>query len=441
MGRLVLASALLLLAAAGDAYAGPTRKVQVESEPPGASVYIDDIDAGAACESTPCEISVPLGSHTLIVRLDKYEPEVVEVDVVKGKRPLQQSIKLKSAIATIKVDSPRGATVRIDDEDKGKAPIEITTSAAEPHHVVVSLSGKSVFDDIVEVATGDIYPVKPKMASASTDDSATVTDDDGEGGGGGGGSGGGTGGSTGITDSTESGPRSAYVSGGVAFDIGFRHFTYQEAMTNNLREETEGGQVMGGPAVELWPGRMLGVGPLHGMSLFARLQFPISGQTVEGGDLMGTVQTEWSSFEASLRQRWVFGSFGIEASGGYVQDVLTFKTSDSRDLDKMPDANYQSIRLGGKLAYQAGSVEPYLAAENRIVMSGGVVGQRFEQSKCSGLRGSLGLGLAFGAFTARAEGTLMSYSWQFAYEPGAPAQAKSATDSIRLISMTLAYSY
>jgi len=211
-------------------------------------------------------------------------------------------------------------------------------------------------------------------------------------------------------------------------------------MTNNLRDESEGGQVMDGPAVELWPGRMAGVHFLRGLSLFRRAQFPIAGQTVEGS-LMGTVKTKWSSFEVSLRQRWVFGSFGIEASGGYVQDVLTFKAADSRDLDKMPDANYQSVRLGGKLAYEAGAVEPYVAAENRIVMSGGVVGQRFDQSKCSGLRGSVGLGLALGSFTARAEGTLMSYSWQFAYQPGAPAQAKSATDSIRLISMTLAYSY
>ncbi|HEY5945387.1 MAG TPA: PEGA domain-containing protein [Kofleriaceae bacterium] len=448
MGRLVLAGALVM-AAMGSAHAGPTRKVQIDSEPPGATVYIDDIENGVKCEQTPCTIDVPLGSRLIILRLDRYEAEVAEVDVTRGKRPLQQKFKLKSAIGTIRVDMPKGAAVRVDDEDKGKAPVEVQTAAGEAHHVVVSFNGKPVFDDVVEVATGDEFVVKPKMAAGSTavaDSDATVTDDDdnSEGGGGGGSSGGGNAGSTKITDNNKesSTPRSAYLNAAAAFDVGFRHFTYGQAMSNNLREETEGGQVMGGPAIEVWPGRMLGVGPLRGLSLFVRLQFPVAGQSVEGGDLMGTVKTKWSSYEFSLRQRWVFGGFGVEASGGYVQDTMTFAATVVGDLDKMPDANYQSVRLGGKLAYMTEQVEPYVSAENRIVLSGGPLGDRFDTAKASGLRGSVGLAMKFGAVAANVAGTLMNYSWQFTYDgQNDVAQAKSATDAVKLISLQLGYSY
>jgi hypothetical protein len=427
------------VAAMGIAHAGPTRKVQVDSEPPGAAVYLNDVDSGPVCDATPCTFSAPIGVSTIIIRLDKYEPEISELDVPKGKRPLQQRYRLKGAVGTIVFDSPKGATIRIDEVDKGRVPARIDVSA-EAHHVVIAHNGKNVFDDIIEIATGDEFTVKPKMVGSSDDDSTTIIDDDEENGGGGGGGGGG-GASSEITGSTDTSPRPVYIAASAAFDVGFRHFTYDQALTSNLREETEGGQVIGGPAIELWPGRMAGIGPLRGLSLYGRLQFPVAGQTVEGGDLMGTVTTKWSSFEASLRQRWMFGPFGVEVSGGFVQDRFTFDATVGNDINLMPDTNYQSVRLGGKLAYTAGSVEPYVTAENRIVMSGGPVGERFRDAAVTGLRGSVGLAFTFGSITARAEGTLMNYNWTFAYEPGDMAQAQGATDAIQLISMALGYNY
>ena len=436
MGRLVLIGTLVVTSL-GVAHAGPTRKVQVESEPPGAAVYLNDVDSGPVCEATPCTINAPIGTSIIILRLDKYEPEITELDVPRGRRPLQQTYKLTGAIGTIVVDGPKGATIRIDEVDRGRAPARIEVSA-EAHHVVLVLDNKSLYDDYVEIATGEELAIKPKTSGTDVADITTITDDeeDGEGGGGGGG-----GGSSEITGSTETTPRMAYISAAAAFDIGFRHFTYDQAQTSNLREETEGGQVIGGAAIELWPGRMAGVNALRGLSLFTRLQFPVAGQTVQGGDLMGTVTTKWSSYEVSLRQRWVFSGFGVEVSGGYVQDQFTFDTSVGIDIDLMPDTNYQSVRLGGKLSYLTGNVEPYVSGENRLVLSGGPVGERFQDATCSGLRGSAGLALHFGAVSARVEGTLMSYTWTFSYEPSAPSRADGATDAIQLISMALGYAY
>ncbi len=436
MVRLVLAGTLVVTAM-GIAHAAPKRKVQVDTEPPGASVYLGDVDSGPVCDETPCTIEAPIGTSTIIIRLDRYEPEIDELDVPRGKRPLHQKYKLKSALGTIVVDTPRGATIRVDEEEKGTAPLRIEVPSADAHHVAVVLDGKSVYDDIIEVATGDEFVVKPKLATA--DDVTTITDDDD--GSDGSGSGAGSGDSTGIVGHGDTSPRRAYVTAAAAFDVGFRKFTYDNVETKNtLRDETEGGQVMGGPAVELWPGRMAGIHFLRGLSLFGRAQFPVAGQTVEGS-LMGTVKTKWSSFEVSLRQRWVFGPVGIEASGGFVQDKFAFDATDSRDLALVPDASYQSVRLGGTVLLVAGAAEPYISGENRIVLAGGPVGGRFDRSQVSGLRGSVGMLLNLGAVCARVEGTLMNYSWQFAYDQTDPARATGATDSIKLISAMLGYSY
>jgi hypothetical protein len=436
MGRLVLAGTLVVTVV-GIAHAAPKRKVHVETEPGGATVYLDDIESGPVCDATPCTITAPIGESTIIIRLDRYEAVIEPLEVPRGRRALQRTYKLQSALGTIVVDTPRGALVRVDEQEKGTAPVRVEVPSADAHHVAVVLDGKSVYDDIIEVATGDEFVVKPKLAAL--DDTTTITDDDD--GGDTDGSGAGSGSETGITAGTDAGPRPTYVTAAAAFDVGFRKFTYDNVDTKNtLRDETEGGQVMGGAAVELWPGRMLGVHFLRGLSLFGRAQFPVAGQTVQG-TLMGTVKTKWSSFEASLRQRWVFGPIGFEASGGFVQDNFAFDATDSRDLALVPDASYQSLRLGGTLVFVAGAAEPYISGENRIVLQGGPVGTRFDRAEVSGLRGSVGLLLNLGAICARVEGTLMNYSWQFAYDPSDPARATGATDSIKLISGLLGYSY
>jgi hypothetical protein len=455
MGRLVLAG-LLCAASVGVAAAGPTRKVQVETEPPGATVYINDTADGPACDATPCTINAPLGTPTIIIRLDKYEPVVEPLDVTRGKKALVAKWKLRSALGTFTFDAPKGASVLVDDEDKGKIPVEVEVSA-EPHRVVVKQGGKTLYDEIVEVAVGDEVPIKVKGAAttvAAGDDGDTgdgegdgdgsgADDGDGKGGGGGGGESGG--GETGITGSTVAEPRAQFLTAALAFDVGFRRVTYDNAMTANLRTESEDGQVMAGPAVELFPMRLLGTSRFRGLSLFVRAEFGLHPQqlTYKMMPLYGTVTTFWASYEASARYRWMIGTgFAVEASGGYARDQMQFNATDARDVDSLPDAIYQSLRLGGKASLLTGKTELYLTAENRIVFSGGALESRFDTAKASGLRAGLGAITKFGPILVRVEAALMHYSWTFTYD-GAndTAQASGATDSVRLISMLAGYVY
>lgn len=432
MGRLALA-ALLVASVAGVATAGPTRKVAIDTEPPGATIYLDDVEKGPVCEETPCTFTSPLGTHTLIFRLDKYEPDFMEIDVTKGKRPQDIKKKLKSALGTIVVDTPKGALVRVNQEDSGKAPTRVAVSSAEGHHVVVTLNGKTLFDEFVEVATGDEYVVKTRAGGVSTAAASTSNEDDEDGEGDG----------PEIEKSAPSKPRAQFLTVALAVDVGFREFTYDTPETSNLRPESEAGQTMAGPAIEFFPGRLAGIKFLRGLSLFGRYQFNVLGQNVTGVGLTGPVKTAWESFEASLRQRWMIASetIGLEASVGYVDDAFRFGGADA-DVMLMPAAHYQSLRVGGKLLYDAGVIEPYLSGENRIVFSGGTLENRFTKADSSGLRGALGVVLEFKPFLwARVEGALMNYSWKFTSDTGDPYRAKGATDSVKLISILAAYTY
>lgn len=436
MRRLVLAGTLLgAFSQAADAR--PTRKVEIETDPPGATVYLEDLSNGAACEETPCTIDAPIGQPTIIIRLDKFEPVIDVLDVPKGRRPLVSKWKLKGALATIVVDSPRGATVQVDGEDKGKAPIRLEVSA-EAHQIVVYQAGKKLYDEFVDVSTGEELEVEtsapgPTVGDAGDDEVSISDDGEGEGDGGDG--------EAGITGKADSAPRTAFLTAGVAMDVGFRSFTYDEPMTGNLRSETEGGQVILGPVVELFPMRLAGSSRLRGLSLYARAQFGVRGQQLTGGMLMGQVSTFWGSYEISLRHRWNFGGLGVEASGGYVRDQLRFNADAGEDIELVPDAEYQSIRIGGKVAYNTGGFEPYVAAENRVVLDGGVIATRFDDAKAQGLRATLGALLTLGPILARVEGSLVHYSWAFQSAPDGKFQASGATDSVKLISLALAYAY
>lgn len=439
---------VVVVAWAGVASAGgATRKVTVETDPPGAKVYIGSKEDGVACEPTPCSVDAPLGDGaTIIVELERYGPEFVAVDVKRAGKPPSVKVKLKLAIGTYVIDSPgaKGASIRVDDVDKGKVPQRVEVEPGG-HKVTVAIAGKTLFDDYVNVDDGQEVPIAPKSAPVATAPPAKVDPvvTENEGGGGGGGSGGDPVGH--VETSAPEAPRDRFLVASALVDIGFRHFSYVNARTLNLHDESEDGNVLAGPAVELWPAELLHARHLRGLSVYLRAQFAINHQTVTDSQMKitGPVSNGWTSYEASLRQRWTIAdTAAIEASGGWVMDQYQFATTSTNDLNLVPDAQYQSIRVGVRAAILAGSFEPYLAGETRIVLSGGELQSRFETAKASGLRGAVGAVGHLGAFAVRVEGSLMQYSWNFSTTQQKPMfDADGATDSVIQVSIAAGYQY
>lgn len=427
---------LALLACAGVAEAAPKRKVKIESDPPGATVYFNSKEDGAVC-TTPCTVDAPVGDTPIIVELENHK-QLFESLVVSAKRPVTVKYKLVPAIGTLNVRGPTGAKISVDGEDKGKAPASFTLPAGT-HTVILTLDGKKIATEFVDVLSNDEVTIEGKAVAApkiKNDD--PVEEVEGTGGGG----------EAGVTASTTTvapaRTRGPYLSLAVAIDVGFRDFTYDKPLTMNLSPEKEGGQVLVGPVAEVYPGTLAGIHFLRGLSLLVRFGYGVNSQAVKQKVSMMTTsaKTFWRAFEVSLRHRWTIKqAMTLEVGGGYVRDQYQF-SGNADDIELVPDADYQNIRLGVRASALLGSVEPYLAVENRIVLSGGAIEERFDDASASGVRAVLGAQSSFGAVSVRVEGAINYYSWSFTSNDATDKyRASGGTDSIKFITAAIGYAY
>ncbi len=423
-----VAAALLVVTCVGVAEAGSNRKIAVESDPPGASVYINEKEAGPACAGTPCTISAPPGEVIIIVELDGHTAAFQTLDVPRRGRVPKVTVKLVPAIGTIVIDGPAGALVQVDDVDQGKAPTRVDVPE-DAHHVVVTMDGKPIYDQFVDVTTGGETTVTPKQVALA----ASVE----------GAAGGGDGEAKVVKIAVPKTKRDRFITASAAVDIAFRNFSYSGVATPlTLRDWSEGGQVLAGPLIELWPGELIGVDPLRGLSLLARMQFGVHPQSVTGNGVMDDTNTFWQSVELSLRyRRTIAQKFTAEAGIGYVRDQFQFNGK-PQDINLVPDVDYRCVRLGLRVSMLLGRLEPYLSAENRVVISAGKVQARFANgTDASGYRAAVGLNARMGSFVGRVEGSLLNYTWDMKFDPTAMYRATGATDSIKQIQLAVGYQY
>jgi hypothetical protein len=434
MGRSVL---IFVLLAAGPAVAGPKKKVQIETNPTGASVYINDVELGEICK-TPCPVNVDEDA-TLIIALEGHKPEVVQVAIGRRERaPYKRKFDLVAAIGKIIVEGPRGADIEIDDKNRGKAPREIDVSAGT-HSVVLTLDGRQVFADAVEVAANEEVPIKGKTSVAVKEppdgdppdgdppDGDPPDGDPPDGGD--------------ITRPLKPEPTRGdrIFSASAAVSVGFRDFKYNGVANgaDNLNPSNEKGQIVVGPVVELWPGTALGVRALRGLSILARAQFGVNPQEVLDEDKMPIgATTFWRTFEGSVRQRFTLGGKAtIEGSVGYLRDQQRFEG----DASQVPDADYTSLRLSLRASALLGNYEPYLSFDNLVVLTGaGQVAENFPvgASSVQGLKVAGGVAANFGSIAARVEASHTRYTWTFRM-----GDATGATDAITYVSFVVGYAY
>lgn len=420
-------ASLLALVWVGTADAAPTRRaVNITTEPEGAMVYLDTVEDGPICDATPCTVQLPVGDNTVILELANHQRLYEQVVVPRRGKVKRHSFQLVAALGYVVLDEPEGAELTIDGVSHGEAPTraEVTPDA---HRVLVTLDGETLYDEYLDVTDGGEHLVEiedPGSRGGSGDDEEDPTRA-GE-----------------VTAKAGPRGRDRFLRASAAFDIGFRAFRYREVETGQtLRDASENGQLLAGPVIELWPGVLAGVDKLRGLSVRARYQYGLNKQDLRATGLSGPTNTFWQSLELSLRQRWQFGRFGIGVSAGYVRDQFQFEGA-AQDILKVPDVDYQSLRVGGELSLQAGPLEPYVSFENRIVTSGGNLGERFEAgTTTSGLHGALGLALRHGSLRGVVEGAWTHYSWNFQFAPDAMRRAEGASDSVKKVQLSIGYEY
>lgn len=402
-------------------------KAYIETEPPGATVYFESTETSPVCKATPCTVDIPATETIVYIQLENYTPEIIALDPKKASR---HKVVLKAAVGTLIVDGADGATVQINDEDKGKAPDKFELQEGGYHVVVTTKGGKVLYDDFVEVKAGEEVTVEPDGAGTEVGPDETDPEKPDDGGG--------------ITAPGSGRPHDRYLQASLVMDVGFRSFRYENDQSDEgvLLEASEGGQVLLGPMVEVWPTEILNLGKLRGLSLMGRVGFNVNPQPVTQEGTATGLTTFWLTVEALIRHRWNIGKIGIEVRGGYGRESYQFNGTDS-EVAKVPDAIYQSVRIGARLVIKAtDKIEPYLVAENRIVLSGGALEQRFMRgADASGLHAALGVQARFGPIAAKLEGTITRYAWTFQSDPSDTRRADGGTDLIGTVQVGVGYAY
>lgn len=175
----VLSSALV---SASPAAAQRGVPVNIESVPPGATVFLDTPD-GTALGSTPITATrIQSGAHTLIFRLPNFEEARLQITVSRRRETFRAVLR---GLGTIEVsagnDGARGATVTIDGQPVGTLgamPVHLDSLPPGRHQIVANHDGFVQFEQWVDVQGGQTVRVTAMLdRSAPTTGSILVSAD------------------------------------------------------------------------------------------------------------------------------------------------------------------------------------------------------------------------------------------------------------------------
>lgn len=162
---IALAALVALFGSPSRAEAQRGIPVNVESVPPGATVFLDSPD-GAPLGVTPLTaVRIPRGSHTLIFRMPNFEEARLTVMVRRRRETFRAVLR---PLGTIEVsagnEGARGAEVRIDGQPVGggtlgSLPIRVESLQPGRHQVQITREGYNDFEQWVEVQGGQVVRV------------------------------------------------------------------------------------------------------------------------------------------------------------------------------------------------------------------------------------------------------------------------------------------
>lgn len=148
--------------------------LRVESDVPGAHVYLDRREAGPLGR-TPYQTAVTTGKHALWIERPGYAPIAREVEVGVGDDVLVQVQLERVAFGRIRLVANRAdAQVSIDGEPVGRVPLEVDVPHGA-HDVRVSAAGMKDYQERVIVQRGQATPLRVRLRPEVSRAGAWVT--------------------------------------------------------------------------------------------------------------------------------------------------------------------------------------------------------------------------------------------------------------------------
>jgi hypothetical protein len=156
------------------ATADPTGNIVVSSDPPGASVYLDNNFQGRTQADNPLDLTgIPPGSYPLELQLVNYRDFVTTVEVLAGKTAVVHAELIPatspSGQGTLQVTSdPLGANIFLDNVCRGVTPLTITSIDAGTHTLLLRLQGYNDYSSPVTIAPGQSIQVQAALSPVPT---------------------------------------------------------------------------------------------------------------------------------------------------------------------------------------------------------------------------------------------------------------------------------
>jgi hypothetical protein len=427
---LAVAFAVVAIARDAEAQKAKTFPVLIETLPAGASVYLGDQDSGPV-GTTPAELQLAGGEHVVILELDghipRFETVIVEERSGKAAKTTQTfAFELDPAMATLVVEPeegselPSGTRVVVDGEDRGEPPVRVDVEVGA-HQVQVVAPGKAPYEEWVEVEGGQEH----LMSIAGTSLQVAAADD--------------------PAKPKKKTKRPVMPMGTLrtGVEVGFRKFRYDNPVTANARPYTAEGSIHIVVDAELHPWRrFLDNKVLDRLSIIGGAGYsPVITATASGGM---QVNAYWRSQHAGIRLRPLDRRVSIDVDAEWMHTLYAFRDENQAPVADTPDVDYHIARIGvrvlGKLTPQ---IDAWLGADNRVVLSGGPLEDRFRGAEVDGLAARAGAAaLLLGRqLEARVEAAYAHFGWTFSPESGDTYVADGGSDALYGVTITVGFHY
>jgi hypothetical protein len=131
--------------------------VTIDSVPQGATIYLEDRDAGAQGTS-PKQFKLQRGKYNFILEADGYEPLIREIQVARSqtftltliRKPSPASLKVEAASGSGSADAP----VKVNGKTVGKVPLTLTLQAGR-YLIEVVKDGYQTWSEWVDVTAAE----------------------------------------------------------------------------------------------------------------------------------------------------------------------------------------------------------------------------------------------------------------------------------------------
>jgi hypothetical protein len=142
-----------------------TRRINISSAPPGATVRLDN-QTSPPIGTTPIRNrSVRGGAHTLFFELQGYVPGRLDINVARNGETFTGSLQQAGSI-NVTSDIP-GASLTIDGQERGTSPTRVDGLAPGPHVVELRSPNLPPFSQTITVQGGQVAAVSAQLRPAT----------------------------------------------------------------------------------------------------------------------------------------------------------------------------------------------------------------------------------------------------------------------------------